>query len=166
MKLPPFVAGGLDLVLFDLDGTLVDTEHLHFQAYRQAFERVGVVNSNLKLADYCHVKHVVDGEDALLLSAMRQGLGDALMSPGTMALLDAGKKAKKAAYHELRDRALETDTLHMVAGAQSTLEALQAAGISTVIVTHSGRPTFEKLAVAFPCLGSVKLRVFCGLLSM
>lgn len=88
---------------------------------------------------------------------MRQELGNALMSPGTMALLDAVRKAKKAAYHELLDRALETDTLHMVAGAQSTLEALRAAGISTAIVTHSGRSAFEKLAAAFPCLGSVNL---------
>lgn len=157
MRLPPFVASGLDLVLFDLDGTLVDTELLHFQAYRQAFERVGIADPDFSLTNYCHAKHGVDGEDTLLFAAIRQRLGDSLMSPGATTLLDAVKKAKKDIYHGLLEQALESGTLHMVAGAQSTMQAFQNAGVLTTIVTHSTRSSFDKLAAAFPCLASVDL---------
>lgn len=40
-----YAGGKVEAVLFDFDGTLVDTMPLHFEAYRRAFERAGVVLS-------------------------------------------------------------------------------------------------------------------------
>lgn len=155
----------VDLVLLDLDGTLVDSESLHFQAYCEAIgELGGRVNAPaLTRAQYCFAKHSADGQESFLsafvqMQRQQQGVDAAAGAGETKAiLLEQIKVSKKRAFAALLEEAVQKKEIRMTPGAQAFLVFLREAGIATCIVTHSRRSTFDLMAQAFPCLGGVDL---------
>ena len=163
----------VDLVLLDLDGTLVDSESLHFQAYCEAIGELGgrMDAPALTRAQYCFAKHSADGQESFLsafVQMQQQQQGDGAAA-GAAAGVDAGetkamlleqiKVNKKRAFAALLEETVQKKELKMTPGAQAFLAFLREAGIATCIVTHSRRSTFDLMAQAFPCLGGVDLVV-------
>ena len=48
----------LKAVVFDLDGVITDTAHLHFLAWRAVAEEIGISQTNLSLLKQGHVKGI------------------------------------------------------------------------------------------------------------
>lgn len=164
----------VDLVLLDLDGTLIDSESLHFQAYCEAIGELGgrMEAPALTRSQYCFAKHSADGQESYLsaLVQMQQQQQGASGAAGAAAAgVDAGetkailleqiKANKKRAFAALLEEAVQKKELQMIPGAQAFLAFLREAGIATCIVTHSRRSTFDLMTQAFPCLGRVDLVV-------
>lgn len=111
-------------VIFDMDGTLVDSEGLHFDALVAAADRLGVAVpygfaeriTGMGFAD-CH---------ALLVELT-----------GTVVSLDAMSRAKHEIYVE------RAATLKMRPGAAAALEALREARIPFAVASNSDRMIAE-----------------------
>ena len=73
----------LSALLFDLDGTLVDTDALHFAATQQALERFGVTISQ----DY-YAEHIYGGKNEDIVRRLLPG-----QSPGY--LREAGQSVRR-----------------------------------------------------------------------
>jgi len=110
----------LDAVLFDMDGTLVDTEGVWWQAAAESAARLGL---DLTDADLPHVLGQSVGHTAAHLAAA---------APGT---------DERALARELDARFAELVARDVVPrpGALALLKALLAAGVTTALVTASPR---------------------------
>lgn len=106
-------------ILFDLDGTLIDTYRLYLESYRRALEpHLGYAPTDAEIAD----KHP---------SSERQFLVDWL-----------GAEAGAACHAEVRRWYAELHASHsegMYEGAREMLDALRSAGYRLGIVTGKGR---------------------------
>ncbi len=99
------------LVLFDVDGTLVDSQHIIFEAMRRAFDGEG-------LAVPTHPQ---------VLSIIGRSLPDAMQTLAAGAgarLIDALVDSYKAAFHDLRSVAVAYEALYP--GAKAALDRLAA----------------------------------------
>ena len=111
-------------IFWDNDGILVDTEHLYYQASREALEQVGV---QLSLADF--VTLTLDLGQSPLVLAEQQGIA--------AAEIEKLRHFKNHRYGELLQSGAEP-----MSGALETLAALH--GIMTMaIVTSSRKDHFD-----------------------
>lgn len=135
-----------ELILFDFDGLLVDTENLHFLAYQKMCS-----NRGYKLLwtfeDFCKIAH---------FSA--HGLRKALYE--TFPLLHKEEpswevlyREKKAAYEEL----LDEGHLTLMPGVESLLQTLEKQNKPRVVVTNSPKIQIEKIKAKIPTLSSIPL---------
>lgn len=119
----------LSAVIFDFDGTLVDTNRLHARAWQQAFEARGVrVPVNRLLPE------IGKGGDKLVPAvageAMERAHGEALRTAqgeALMALIGDGEPVE--VFPEVR----------------ALLAAVREAGLKTAVATGSGRDDLEQL---------------------
>ena len=44
--------------IFDLDGVIVDSEHIHYECYKQSFKQT--INYDLEWNDYCKIHHSIN----------------------------------------------------------------------------------------------------------
>ena len=144
----------VDLVLFDLDGTLVNSEKLHFQAYSEAIRGLGnsADISFLTRDQYCFAKHSADGQDSFFSTHRHRTRREAAEAPDmdqtTVSVVEQIKANKTQIFAALLEGAVQTGELTLMPGAKAFLAFLRAARIPTCIVTHSRRPTFEMMAHA------------------
>jgi len=124
----------LSAVLFDFDGTLVDTTEMIHQSMR-------------------HATSSVLGRDDLSREALLANVGRPL--PRQMELLDAEKAEllleAYRSHHEQHHDAL----IREFPGVEESLSRLQAAGIKVAIVTSKRRPSVEMALDNFPTLRNV-----------
>ncbi len=111
------------LFLFDFDGLLVNTEHLHFQAYVNMLAYRGV-KLTWSFAQFCEVAH-------LNATALKEGLYAEF--PNLESNWDRLYEEKKAAYLDL----LMTGKVELMPGAEALLKELAIAGIRRCVVTNS-----------------------------
>lgn len=112
------------LYLFDFDGLLVDTERLHFEAYKKMCQNRGQTLS-WNFARYCEEAHVSSEKlrDAIYqeLPALQEFSWDDLYAE------------KKKLYTAL----IEKEGVALMPGAKKLLTLLQESSINHCVVTHS-----------------------------
>ncbi|MBZ4486851.1 HAD family hydrolase [Microbacterium sp. cx-55] len=112
-------------VLFDIDGTLVDSNYLHIEAWHHAFAAVG------HPVDAWRIHRSIGMDSGMLLDAL---LGDAAESVG-----DAAKQKHAEFYENLADR------LRPIEGARALLSALADRGHGVVLATSAPESELETL---------------------
>jgi beta-phosphoglucomutase len=129
------------LFLFDFDGLLVNTEHIHFQAYVNACAKKGF-RLDWTFPQFCSVAHVGG-------SAFREEI--CALFPALDADWKDFYETKKREYLEL----LKTGKVELMPGVKPLLEALEKENIRRCIVTHSFREQAELIASFLPILKTV-----------
>lgn len=111
-------------IFWDNDGVLVDTEHLYFEANRDALRQVGI---ELTLAQFAHISLGL-GKSSLCL-ASQQGIDDDTIAPLRQ-------------YINSRYAELLQNGANPMEGAEETLAALRGK-VTMAIVTSSRRDHFD-----------------------
>lgn len=114
------------LVLFDFDGLLVNTEEIHYQAYQRMCARHGVV-MEMSFENYCKIAHY-----------RSEGLSEALY--GQYPKLREQEPVWSVLYAEKKQAMIDLlneGAVQLMPGAERLLLALNDAGISRCVVTHS-----------------------------
>ncbi len=112
-----------DLFLFDFDGLLVNTEHLHYQAYENMLSRRGYKLS-LSFANFLELAHF---NSSAWKEALYVSIPD--LEPNWQVLYEE----KKAAYLEL----ILTGKVELMPGAEKLLKALRESNARRCVVTHA-----------------------------
>ncbi len=139
-------AENFDLFLFDLDGLLVNTEELHFDAYRTVCGRKGM-ELKWSFDHYCSVAH--QGSDDLqhALYGEFPHLQDESW--------DAFYADKKNTYLSI----LKSSRLALMPGVEKLLKNLAARGVKRCVATHSAREQVEYIRSTLPVLQTIPLWV-------
>lgn len=127
-----------DLFLFDLDGLLVDTERLHFEAYRILCSRYGYT-LDWDLNQYFKIAH-----------SSAKGLREVL-SPHLKGDWDSLYAEKKKIYLDL----LQGGELKLMPGVEELLKELARASTKRCVVTHSPKEQIEAIKHALPLLKTI-----------
>jgi HAD superfamily hydrolase (TIGR01509 family) len=126
----------LDALLFDLDGTLVDSDPVHFRAWREALAEHGVAIDEASYARRVSGRHnpaiVAD-----LLPSLDAAAREALI------------ERKEARFRELAPR------LTPLRGAPELLRRARAAGVAIAVVSNAPRPNALFMLRAIDLAGAV-----------
>ncbi|GGL97996.1 HAD family hydrolase [Nakamurella endophytica] len=118
-------ATGRPAVLFDIDGTLVDSNYLHIQAWSESFEVLGTP------VDTWRIHRAIGLDSKKLLAAL---LGDRVDELG-----DDAKEQHKARYEGLGDR------LRLFQGTRELLREVARRGLQVVLATSAPQNELELL---------------------
>lgn len=130
-------------IFFDFDGLLVNTEHLHYQAYQRMMESNGS-SFPWDFPTFAGVAH-----------KSSHGLRE-LITSHAPTLVE--KHSWDALYHQKKDeyaKLLEAGDLDLMPGAQTILETVQMAKIPHAVVTNSTREQVEKIRSKIPVLNNI-----------
>lgn len=132
------------LFLFDLDGLLVNTEELHFAAYKRMLQQRGYT-LRWDFATYFKIAQQDAEAPKRYIYAEFPELQKA--QPDWSVLY----AEKKQAYLDL----LESESAPLMPGVQQLLESLEQRAVKRVVVTHSGKSLVEALCKKNPTLSSI-----------
>ncbi|MDF2550638.1 MAG: HAD-superfamily hydrolase [Chlamydiales bacterium] len=132
-----------NLIFFDFDGLLVDTEPLQFLAYQKALADRGC-QLEWSFADYCQTAH---RSATSFKEAVYQ------IFPHLQGSLDWKDlyAEKKGIYLSL----LKTEPLSLMHGVEPLLEWVEKAGKRAVVVTHSSQECTWQVRRRLPALSSI-----------
>ena len=130
-----------NLYCFDLDGTLIDSELIHYKAFMDTFT---ALNLPVKLAydEYCSYAHHNE-------SSLKNYVNKNLNSKYDYESFSMRKREIYLSYLD--------DNLKFIPGADTFLSNLLSKGISTCIVTNTDRDIMEKICSILPLLRRVNL---------
>lgn len=131
------------LFLFDFDGLLVNTEELHYLAYKQMMLKRGFT-LNWSFERYCQSAHYSSEKFRKEIFLEYPEL--AKQDPTWEELY----KEKQAIMMDL----LKSD-VHLMPGVKSLLEKIQAAQLNHVVVTHSPSPLINLVKQQHPILEKI-----------
>ncbi len=134
------------LFLFDFDGLLVDTEHLHYKAYLNMCEDRGY-HLDWDFSQFLQAAHFSS-------TGLRKGIYERFPKlqqeePKWEVLYEEKKKA----YQKL----LEEGEFSLLPGVENILIALHKAGIKRAVVTNSMKVQIEAVKRALPILDTIPL---------
>lgn len=135
-----------EVVLFDFDGLLVDTEPLHYQAYMQMIGERGVFPS-WDFARFCLEAH---SKEQGVFVALEKEYPEMFGSGITRKVL---YERKKEIYEDL----LKTSSLSLMQGAEKCLEYVADHQILRAVVTNSPRRQIDWIKEKIPALKSIPL---------
>lgn len=132
------------LFLFDFDGLLVNTEEMHYLAYKKMCSARGIA-LDWDFNRYCQAAHY----DALALRDQIYSYFPQLkiQEPNWNVLY----AEKKKAIVEL----LQNDAVHLMPGVETLLHALHLAGIPRCVVTHSPNEIIHVVRKKNPILNTI-----------
>jgi HAD superfamily hydrolase (TIGR01509 family) len=128
------------LFLFDFDGLLVNTEHLHYQAYVNVLSNRGYA-LKLSFANFFQLAHFNS-------TAWREALYAEILELPNWEIL---YQEKKEAYLEL----LLSGRVELMPGVEKLLKALEMAKIRRCVVTHSILDHIKLIRSRLPVLETV-----------
>ena len=127
-------------VVFDLDGTLVDTENIHYQSYKTV-----LYNYGKELArDFFY--------DAINTGSIEDMLKTLFIDEREFASI---RKAKNAQFSS-------TESIKFINGADVVLDHCLQKGFNIAIVTNSSAQTVEFMKMKLPLLNAVRQWVTRG----
>lgn len=132
--------------LFDFDGLLVNTEHLHFEAYLKMCKDRGYV-LDWSFARFLEIAHL--SSEGLKNEIYKRFPKLLQEEPDWKVLYEE----KKAAYMHL----LGQGSLQLLPGVKEVLEALKQKGIKRAVVTNSTKAQTELIKKALPVLATIPL---------
>lgn len=135
-------------ILFDFDGLLVNSEHLHFAAYLEMCKRRGFTLS-WDFYKFCLVAHY---SSTGLRDTMYQELPDLKSNEPEWSVLYA---EKKQIYQEL----IERGNLELLPGVEKLLAVLQEQKIPRAVATNSTKQQVDAFKKHLPMLSSIPLWV-------
>ena len=130
-------------LLFDLDGTLVDTDSEHLIAFQSVFARHGI---SLTREDYV----------AKIMGVSNPLIAQAFLSHFSPEAQMATIHAKEAMFRE------NLGALTPIAGAGALLDYAQLHGLKRAVVTNAPRDNAEKVLAAIGFGERLPLRIFGG----
>ncbi len=130
-------------LLFDLDGTLVDTDAEHLVAFQRAFARHGI---SLDRREYI----------AKIMGASNEMIGQSFLAHLAPEHREATLAAKEAAY---RDAVGE---LAPIAGAGALIDYANAQGLACAVVTNAPRANADLVLKALGLHDRLPIRVIGG----
>jgi HAD superfamily hydrolase (TIGR01509 family) len=136
----------LQIVLFDFDGLLVNTEALHFTAYQNMCAKRGV-DLPWDFATFCSIAH----RSATCLKETILSNHPQLLSSG--ASWDLLYAEKKQEYMRLLDQGM----IELMPGVERLLEIVRKRKIKVAVVTHSPKEQIEVIKKKIPILQSIPL---------
>jgi phosphoglycolate phosphatase-like HAD superfamily hydrolase len=126
-----------DLFLFDLDGTLINTEEIHFQSYLESLSKYGYTKS-FTFDDYCKICHL---DDIAMQKFVENNLN---------IIYEKFYQTKKSIYLSKLN-----ESLCLINGFDIFLQELKKLNKKTCIVTHSSRDTIEFILEKLPILKTI-----------
>lgn len=135
-----------DAILFDFDGLLVDTETLHFEAYKEALAMRGyILDWDFKRYQQAiHVERPTLSKDVYaLFPQLKKEQPDWMIVRGE----------KQVIYAQL----LQSRPLHLLPGAEALIKFLSSINKPRAIVTNSDRKQIEMIAKKLPALYEIPL---------
>ena len=129
----------LEALIFDVDGTLAETEELHRAAFNEAFAAAGL-GWHWDQALYAELLSVTGGKERIA-HFQQVSAQPAPLDAAAIAALHAGKTARYAARVAQGGLALRP-------GVRRLLTEAQAAGLRLAIATTTSRPNVEALLAA------------------
>jgi HAD superfamily hydrolase (TIGR01509 family) len=130
------------LFLFDFDGLLVNTEHLHYQAYVNMLAQRGKT-LDWSFSRFCELAHL---NATALKEAIYAEIPD--LDPNWSALY----QAKKEIYFEL----IGSGKVELMPGVEPLLRALEKANIRRCVVTNSLREQIVLIRSQNPVLQTIE----------
>ncbi len=125
----------LKALIFDVDGTLAETEEAHRAAFNAVFERHSL-GWHWTMADYRQLLKTTGGKERM--RAHQQGLSSKLSAAAIAEL----HKEKTAIYGEI----LARGELELRPGVDAMIKAGRAAGLRIAVATTTNTPNVEALA--------------------
>lgn len=132
------------LFLFDFDGLLVNTEEIHFMAYKRMCQAHGYT-LDWSFERYCQAAHY--DSEALRIQIYEKFPHLQAKEPLWSALY----AQKKQAVIDL----LNEGAVHLMPGVEKLLKSLQAANIKRCVVTHSPQELIDTVVRKHPILKSI-----------
>nr|WP_294543540.1 HAD-IA family hydrolase [uncultured Rhodopila sp.] len=129
----------LTALIFDVDGTLAETEELHREAFNEAFAAAGL-DWHWDPALYGELLEVSGGKERIAHYQRRAGIA-APLDVAQVAALHAGKTARYTAR-------VQAGGLPMRPGIRRLLAEAKQAGLRLAIATTTSRPNVEALLAA------------------
>jgi HAD superfamily hydrolase (TIGR01509 family) len=129
----------LSALIFDVDGTLAETEELHREAFNEAFAAAGL-DWHWDPALYGELLEVSGGKERIGYYQRRAGIADRL-DAARVAALHADKTARYTAR-------VQAGGLPMRPGIRRLLAEAKQAGLRLAIATTTSRPNVEALLAA------------------
>ncbi|MFG6502119.1 HAD family hydrolase [Microbacterium sp. P05] len=133
--MPHHTASDRPAVLFDIDGTLVDSNYLHVEAWDRAFASVG------HPVDVWRIHRSIGMDSSKLLE---QALGDDADELG-----EAAKDEHSRIYADMAER------LRPISGARALLDALHERGQTVVLATSAPQAELDQLLAVLDVDGSL-----------
>ncbi|KAG6559565.1 Phosphorylated carbohydrates phosphatase [Candidatus Rhabdochlamydia oedothoracis] len=134
-----------DIILFDFDGLLVDTEPLHFLAYREMCSK-NEICLNWDFVRFCQEAH-----------SSAFGIWKAFQKEFPTLLK---KKSKEVLYQEKKEiyqELLKTTILKLMPGVHALLQALAMSNTLSAVVTNSALSQVEPIRKTLPILNVIPL---------
>ena len=135
-------------LIFDVDGTLAETEEVHREAFNRIFDEVGL-NWHWSVDDYTRLLKTTGGKERM--RKHRDDLGATEPSDDRIAELH---KRKTAIYAEI----VASGNLNLRPGVRELVSDARAAGIRVAVATTTNTPNVEALCQA--CWGQPANEVF------
>jgi len=134
------------LYLFDFDGLLVDTEKIHWEAYRKMCANRGL-ELDWSFPKYCQAAHY--GSEALKRNLYAH-IPQLLKQEADWRVLYREKK--EILLHLLRE-----GSVSMMPGAAELLKTLEIEGVTRCVVTHSPEEQIQAIRDKHPILNTISV---------